>query len=414
MSSSIAVSTPQVVAGATRRAAWFEQRRTWVLGWLVAAGWAGSFLVISNLTTHRTWGTMAAVAYLAAALVAGTGRRRASVAVALIGAVALPLGWLVLTGRAQPEVAVMERSMELMLHTGSPYAAHPHGLADYNPYLPGQALFGLPHALGLLGPLGDARLWCAGFLALCLSAGRAVLRSAPAPAAGASSYGISYGTAVGALVASPFLALPLCVSGIDIPLIGVCCVAPALALRNRPMAAGLVLAFACTLKWTAWPVVPVVLAAVFALYGLGAALRCAAVTLGGAGAVILPFALRTPKTMLEQVFLFPTGHGAVATPAKSPLPGVLLSELGTPGLAVAGVLLLVGAVALTVSLVKRPPVDFVACADRLALGLAIAFALAPASRFGYFALPAVLVLWTRLAVRCDGSQPWWGLRRQVG
>jgi phosphatidylinositol alpha-1,6-mannosyltransferase len=219
---------------------------------------------------------------------------------------------------------------------------------------------------------------------------------------------------VGALVASPFLALPLCVSGIDIPLIGVCCVAPALALRGRPMSAGLVLAFACTFKWTAWPVVPVVLAAMLALYGAGAALRCAAVTVGGAGAVILPFALRTPKAMLEQVFLFPTGHGAVATPAKSPLPGVLLSELGTPGLAIAGALLLAGAVALAVSLVKRPPVDSVACADRLALGLAIAFALAPASRFGYFALPAVLVLWTRLAVRCDGSQPWRGPRRQVG
>jgi phosphatidylinositol alpha-1,6-mannosyltransferase len=326
-----------------------------------------------------------------------------SVLVALVGAVALPLGWLVLTGQAQSEVAVMERSMELMLSTGSPYVTHPKGLADYDPYLPGQALFGLPRALGL-GVLGDARLWCAAFLALCLSAGRAVLKSAAVP--GVSNPGglggVSYGTAVGALVASPFLALPLCVSGIDIPLIGVCCVGPALALRGRPVSAGLVLAFACTLKWTAWPVVPVVLAAVLALYGSRAALTCAATTVGCAAAVILPFALRTPRAMLEQVFLFPTGHGAVATPAKSPLPGVLLAQQGAWGLAVAGGLLALGAVLLAVSLVRRPPVDSVACADRLALGLALAFALAPASRFGYFALPAVLVLWTRPAVRCRG------------
>lgn len=393
----VQVQAPVVEAGRARSAAWFEQRRTWVLGWLVCAAWAGSFLVISNLTTHRTWGALAAIAYLAAALAAGCGRRRTSVGIALAGAVALPLGWLVFTGQAQSEVMVMERSMELMLGTGGPYATRPAGLADYNPYLPGQALFGLPHALGLLGPLGDARLWCGAFLALCLSAGRAVLKSATTPDAGVGS--VSYGTAVGALIASPVLALPLCVSGIDIPLIGVCCVAPALALRGRPMSAGLVLAFACTLKWTAWPVVPVVLAAVFALYGGRAALRCAAVTVAGAAAVIVPFALRTPKAMLEQVFLFPTGHGAVATPAQSPLPGVILAGMGTWGLIVAGGLLALCAVLLAVSLVRRPPVDSVACADRLALGLAIAFALAPASRYGYFALPAVLVLWTRLAAR---------------
>jgi phosphatidylinositol alpha-1,6-mannosyltransferase len=407
------VQAPVVAAERVRGAAWYEQRRTWALGWLVCAGWAGSFLFVSNLSTHRTWGTMAALAYGGAAVAAACGRRRMSVVVALVGAVALPLGWLVLTGRAQSEVAVMERSMELILRTGSPYARHPTGLADYNPYLPGQALFGLPHALGFLGPLGDARLWCGAFLALCLSAGRSVLKSATGPAGweGAASP-VPYGTSVGALVASPVLALPLCVSGIDIPLIGVCCAAPALALRGRPAAAGLVLAFACTLKWTAWPVVPVVLAAVFALYGAGAAIRCAAVTVTGAAVVILPFVLRTPQAMLEQVFLFPTGHGAVATPAQSPLPGVLLAGLGSWGLVVAIGLLALCAVLLAVSLVRRPPVDSVACADRLALGLAIAFALAPASRYGYFALPAVLVLWTRLAVRCRGGQPPRGLVRQ--
>ncbi|WP_051943650.1 glycosyltransferase 87 family protein [Streptacidiphilus rugosus] len=392
------VAAPPVAARRTRS----ERSAVWAAGWLVAAGWAGSFLVISDQVTHRTWGATAAVAYLAAAGVAAFGRLRLSVILALVGAVALPLTWLVLTGQAQAEVRVMERSMALLLHTGSPYVARPAGLNDYNPYLPGQSLFGLPHALGVFGPLGDARLCCAAFLALCLAVGRRVLRGSPLGFGFGGDYGrsgISYGTAVGALVASPFLALPLCVSGVDIPLIGVCCLAPALALRGRPVAAGLVLAFACTLKWTAWPVVPVVLAALFALYGRRAALRCAAVTVAGAGAVVLPFALSAPKALVDQVFLFPTGHGAVATPAKSPLPGVLLAGLGAGGTALALGLLALSAVLLAVSLVRRPPRNAVACADRLALGLALAFALAPASRWGYFALPAVLLFWTRLASR---------------
>ncbi|MEZ0068367.1 hypothetical protein ABIA32_004392 [Streptacidiphilus sp. MAP12-20] len=408
---SVIVEAPRIIAApqAVAREAWWDRRAVWALGWAVAAAWAGSFLITSNLATHRSWGAMAAVAYLLAACVAAFGRRRLSVLVALVGAVALPLGYLVLTGKAQSEVRVMEHSMTLLLQTGSPYAAHPTGLSDYNPYLPGQSLFGLPHALGVLGPLGDARLWCAVFLALCLAAGRVVLRGSRLGLGFGGDYGrsgsdLSYGTAVGALVASPFLALPLCVSGIDIPLIGVCCLGPALALRGRPVAAGLVLAFACSLKWTAWPVVPVVLAAVLALYGLRAALRCAAMTVAGAAAVILPFALSAPKALVEQVFLFPTGHGAVVTPAHSPLPGVLLCGLGAGGMAVALGLLALSAALLAVSLVRRPPTGPVACADRLALGLAIAFALAPASRFGYFALPAVLVIWTRLAALSGAAQ----------
>lgn len=37
----------------------------------------------------------------------------------------------------------------------------------------------------------------------------------------------------------------------------------------------------------------------------------------------------------------------------------------------------------------------VAAADRLALGLTLAFLLAPAGRFGYLALPVLLSVWAR-------------------
>jgi hypothetical protein len=47
----------------------------------------------------------------------------------------------------------------------------------------------------------------------------------------------------------------------------------------------------------------------------------------------------------------------------------------------------------------RPPRCAVAAADRLAAGLALAFLLAPAGRFGYLALPLFLSAFVRLAAR---------------
>ena len=57
-------------------------------------------------------------------------------------------------------------------------------------------------------------------------------------------------------------------------------------------------------------------------------------------------------------------------------------------------LLLLGGAAVALSLWVRPlPRTVVAAADRLAAGLTVAFLLAPAGRFGYLALPVLLVLW---------------------
>lgn len=50
--------------------------------------------------------------------------------------------------------------------------------------------------------------------------------------------------------------------------------------------------------------------------------------------------------------------------------------------------------ALTGSLITHPPAGPTAAARRLALGLALMFALSPATRFGYFAYPAGLLGWT--------------------
>lgn len=85
------------------------------------------------------------------------------------------------------------------------------------------------------------------------------------------------------------------------------------------------------------------------------------------------------------------------SPAQSPLPGHLLATLGPAGHLAALVLLIAAGLALAGSLLIRPPAGAAAAARRLALGLAVMFALSPDTRFGYFAYPAGLCGWLALS-----------------
>ncbi len=375
--------------------------RRWVhlLGCLVAAGWAAAFPLVSDLGNQRLWGTVAAPAYLLAGLAVVTLpprlAGRVAAAVALLGAVLAPLGVLAVQGLHQSEVMVVERSAQLLLHTGSPYLPHPSAVTDFNPYLPAMTLFGMPRALlGSGNPvslvLGDARIWFALTFLGCLVLSWRLLR----PARGYSPL-----LPLGVLTGSPLIALTLAVGGVDLPLIGVCCLAVALAARDRTIAAGLVLAIACTLKWTAWPALPVAVLLLWRLYGRRPAARAALTCLLVSAAVILPFALTRAQDLKDQVIRFPLGLTAIHTPAGSPLPGKVLADLGPVGHTVSLVLMVLGGVAVAARLLLRPPTSAIAAADLLAAGLTVAFMLAPAGRFGYLALPAVLAIWPRLAGR---------------
>ncbi|MGP4004784.1 glycosyltransferase 87 family protein [Streptomyces sp. 8N706] len=368
----------------------WKHRLLWCGGWLVAAMWAGVFPLLAAPEPHRVWGASAGVGYLCAAGAALWPRGRSvSVGVAVGGAVVVPLLVLLVTGGAQSEVGVIERSGVLTLHQATPYLADPRTVVEVTPYLPGMAVFGLPRAVlgdsGWLPQLGDARLWCTAAFLGCLWGARRVIGRA-----------VGGRVTLGALVASPVVALPLCVSGVDLPLTGLLCLALAYAARRRPLAAGLALAAACSLKWTAWPAIAVAVSLLAQRAGLRAAVRAAAVAVAGTVVLVLPSALLSPGPLVQQVFAFPTGRGEWETPAASPLPGRLLADLGPVGWYAAVALLLAGGLAVGVSLVVRPPHDLVTAADRLALSLCLAFLLAPAGRFGYLALPVLLVVWVRL------------------
>ncbi|MFF7452717.1 glycosyltransferase 87 family protein [Kitasatospora sp. NPDC008115] len=386
-------------------AALAAHRGVQLLGCLLAAGWAAGFPLVSDLPNQRLWGTLAAPSYLLAGLLCAVLPRRlaarAAAATALLGAALVPLVVLVLQGRHQSEVMVVERSAHLLFSTGSPYLPHPVVVTDYNPYLPAMSLFGVPHTLlgegtALARLAGDARIWFALAFVACLLASWRLLRPTRdrAPL-----------LPLAVLTASPLVALALVGGGVDLPLIGLCCLAMALAERDRTVAAGLVLALAGSLKWTVWPALPVAVLLLWRLYGRRPAARAGLTALGAASAVMVPYVLARAEELREQVVRFPLGLTAIQTPAGSPLPGKVLAGFGPSGHIASLVLLTVGGLGVTVWLLARPPVSAIAAADLLAGGLAIAFTLAPAGRFGYLALPAVLMIWPRLAARRWSARP---------
>ncbi len=375
-----------------------------LLWWALCAAAALGLAVCSALGPHRVWATAAAPGYLAAALLTAHGRSpRSAGAVALAGAVLLPLLWLLAVDRAQLEVRVVARSAGLLLAEGTPYLQHPLVPPDFNPYLPGMAVFGLPEAVAGPGPFTDPRLWMGaaflGALALAFPAGA---RSAP----------------LRWIAACPLVALPLAVGGVDLPVAGLMCLGLALAGRGRAGAAGAVLGVAAALKWTAWPAIPVALALLAAASrstGRPAdreegrrpadrtAARCGLVALLTAAALVLPAALRDPGAFRAHVVDFPLGLTDAVSSAASPLPGHLLATHVPGGRTLALLLLGVSALLLALSLLLRPPATPADAAARLALGLLLAIAFMPASRFGYLVHPLVLAVWA--AVRETPGNP---------
>nr|WP_063772703.1 glycosyltransferase 87 family protein [Streptomyces sp. CT34] len=331
-------------------------------------------------------------------------------AVAVAGSVILPLAVLALSGRAQLEVSVVERAGGLLLSSGSPYVPTPSEVADYNPYLPGMAVFGLPHAIFGARQLADARWWMAGaFLLSMTGAAVTLLRGVPrGPGAPRRNRATARGNgtlALTRLAACPIVALPLAVGGIDLPVIGLMCWGLATAGCGMPWRAGLLLGAAAALKWTAWPAIPVAIVLLVMRDGWRRALTCGAVTAMTVSTAVLPFVLTTPRSFAENVLAFPLGLGATASPAESPLPGHLLAAYVPGGRLIAMALLAVAALTVAASLLIRPPRTVRAAADRLAIGLALAMALMPATRFGYLVYPLVLWVWPRLCQSAVDAHP---------
>ncbi|MYR81861.1 hypothetical protein GTY59_26435, partial [Streptomyces sp. SID5466] len=121
--------------------------------------------------------------------------------------------------------------------------------------------------------------------------------------------------------------------------------------------------------------------------------RCGLVALLTAAALVLPAALRDPAAFRAHVVDFPLGLTDAVSSAASPFPGHLLATHVPGGRTLALLLLGVSAFLLALSLLLRPPATPADAAARLALGLLLAIAFMPASRFGYLVHPLVLAVW---------------------
>ena len=357
-------------------------------------------LAVDTGHADRTWAIWAAVGYgVTTAILVLTRRRNLPVLVPLLvslaGALAAPVTWLVTRVAPTPEVQVISRSAVLLLQHGTPYL--PAGQLDtwlsYNPYLPVMAVFGLPKALGASGLFGDPRLWLTMVSVALIWAAFAI--AAPPRHCDACRRNVVLSTVF--IAASPVIAFPLAVGITDPPVIALMFVTLALIARPSNLRhAAMALGVACAMKATAWPAVPVFTAMLAARDAAKAAWRFLGATLMVAVvlcAALAPAALTNPYAFLQNIVLFPLGLTKHKTPAASPLPGHLLAMTGMAGHWAAVGLLLVAGLGFAISLIVRPPLDAPAVAWRLALGLAVMFTLAPATRWGYFVYPIGLLGW---------------------
>ena len=342
-------------------------------------------LAVDTGHADRTWAIWAAVGYGASTLIIWLTRHRnvpmvVPLLVALGGALAAPVTWLVTRVAPTPEVQVISRSAVLLMQHGTPY-------------LPVMALFGLPRALGATGLFADPRIWLTAVSSVLIWA--AFMIAAPHRHCEDCRRGVMLSTMF--IVASPVIAFPLAVGITDPPVIAVMFLT--LALIARPSGlfrAAVALGVTCAMKATAWPAVPVVTAMLTARDGARAAWRFVGATIVTAGVLavaLAPAALANPYAFVQNTVLFPLGLTKHKTPAASPLPGHLLALTGPAGHWAAVGLLIAAGLGFAVSLIVRPPADARAAAWRLAIGLAVMFTLAPATRWGYFVYPIGLAGW---------------------
>jgi hypothetical protein len=396
--------------------------RKWLPAWYAGFGvYAAGVVAFSGLSLDQRWAMRAGIGYAAAAVLAiaanVVGRRSsrggrlllaASVGVGLLGALILPVLWIMTSAHATSDVTVVARSGALLLHHGSPYlpltALARGGWLAYDPYLPVMAIFGLPGAIGVPGDTRPFLIVVT--FALLYATFRAMRVRWP----------LGWATLA---VSCPVMVYPFAMGITDPPIIALTCLSLALVgRRERLWPAAIAIGVACAMKYTAWPALAVITATVVTREGWRAGLRFAGLATGVAGALIAAFApaaIRHPAAIIANTLAYPLGLTAARSPAQSPLPGHLLTTLGSGGHLAAIAALALSCLATAVSLVVVPPPTPASAAVRIAIGLTALFALSPASRWGYLVYPLALCAWAAVE-RCQRSGEWllrargtWGL-----
>jgi hypothetical protein len=391
--------------------------------------WFACFAVYAGLLAllaggeDGIWGAWGAGAYAVAALALRYGRPAGNpaggsrgnarwwpgLALAIAGCLIGPFLFLAASRPDPAEVTVMARGAAHLLRHGTPYlpVSQLTAWTSYNPYLPLMDLFGLPRAglgtaTGLPRVIGDPRVYTSLFTIALLAISFALMAQHDVRSCQRCRARAAWVTVIAAT--SPIIGFPLVLGITDPPVIAVTILALALASRGWLGRTALVVAVACALKYTAWPLVPVFAVMTWARYGPRDAVRFTLTTLIAACALALagaPNALSNPGSVLQNTIDYPLGLTKIKTVAASPLPGHLLASTGPAGHAAAVALLVAAALAYAAWLVRRPPVSHTDVAVRLAVAYILLFTLAPATRYGYYIYPLALLFWLPLSRRHD-------------
>ncbi len=421
----------QRTAGVVDRVAALPVLRQDAILYLLSGAFAAGESGLAITADYREWGRMTTLVYLGAAACSelvyrrrraarsdpdqGDGAspfRRAVVLAVLVGAVLVPLSFLVMwragggpvvnpkAAQAQPEVAVIERAGDRFSHFHDPYLRKPTNVGvspsndaksvdskSYFPYLPGMVPFGLTNAASVPAPFTDARLPLTAFTLIVVLLSLALSRAPSRRRWRAFQF----------LIVLPTGALALATGGDDMPVLALLLLGLVFLQRRQPVVAGIVMGLAGTLKWTAWPLILLGLWCVRdeddrrAMTRYILTVLVVAVPIIGAGAAL------DVHAFWRNVVAFPLGLAHVHSPAASPLPGQILVQLfpaDKRSLTVA--LIAAGAVIVLGVLLWRPPRTPSAAARFAGFALAFATLIAPATRFGYFIYPANMFVWAYL------------------
>ena len=370
----------------------------------------------SSATAQWHWGYLAMVPYALAALAAGamsrakwtpdrvTRARVALVIFVILGTVVVPLATLVhwrdahpTQGFAQPEVMVVERAAEHVVHAQSPYTSywsdahlvHPvSGVAPYEsffPYFPLMSVYGLPAvALGPTSPWGDAREAMTLVTMVLGGVSLALMRATRRQKIRVAQF----------LVALPTGALFLATGGDDMPILALSLLGVVALQRRTTWLAGVALGVAAASKLTAWPLA---LGAVLVARDgrRGAGVRVAA-WVGAVGIVtVLPYLVASPTAFVANVVAFPLGLAHVASPAASPLPGHLLTGVWAPaGHILTPLTLLVSGYLASRYARTRWPLSLSQLLLILSVVSTALICVASATRIGYVIYPVNFALWS--------------------
>lgn len=349
--------------------------------------------------------TLLAIAFMKAPARHETRLRVGLVGLVLVGAVLVPLAMEVhwrteepTRGFVQPEVPVIERAARNIIEFGNPYQSYwRHGhmvnavpleatYESFFPYFPLMSVFGLPHAeSNTASPLSDARVVMNLITLLTGGAALMLLRATRRQKIRIAQF----------LLVLPTGALFLATGGDDMPILALSLLGVAALQRRANHVAGVSLGLAAAMKLTAWPL------------ALGALLvardgradpawrRVLLWLVAILGVTILPFAVSSPFAFMSNVVAFPLGLAHVASPAASPLPGHLLTDLWAPvGHLLTPLTLLVGGYVTSRYARRHWPVNLSQLLAIMAVFSTALIFVASATRAGYLIYPLNFALWS--------------------